>query len=78
MKIDNKYLGKINDEQTIPLTEQDIKAYLDECIRFWRRKRDEENCEIAIYYVDAFQSVRVSLFGELYPIEKIKNEKLGG
>lgn len=28
-------------------------------------KRDEESCEFAKYYIDAFQSVRNSIFNEL-------------
>lgn len=42
----------------------EIKRYLDRAIIRWRHKRDEENCEFAKYYIDAFQSVRVSIFGE--------------
>lgn len=49
---------------------EDIKTYLDNCIRFWRRKRDEDKREYAIFYVDAFQSVRKSIFGELLPVEE--------
>lgn len=45
--------------------EQNIKNYLDNVIVFWRRRRDEKEDEIAKYYIDAFQSVRNSLFGEL-------------
>lgn len=48
-------------------TEEQVKEYLDKCIRFWRKKRDEENSEIAKYYIDAYQSVRISLFNELLP-----------
>ena len=95
---------------TVPFTEKDVKAYLDECIIFWRKERDnplikEYNdfslfCEkyadrkglgfinnfssfkkekqqkeqhrisMAEHYVDAFQSVRMSLFGELLPVEE--------
>lgn len=43
----------------------EIKEYLDMCIRYWRDKRDKENCPHAYYYIDAFQCVRVSVFGEL-------------
>lgn len=40
--------------------------YLDEAIEYWRDKRDDsEEYEFAHCYIDAFQSVRVSLFGEL-------------
>lgn len=53
---------------------QAVLRYLDGCIVHWRdsRKRaeealDEEKYTIACCYVDAFQSVRGSLFGELLP-----------
>ena len=49
---------------------EDIKTYLDNCIRYWRSKRDKENCEYAIYYIDCFQSVRSSIFGECLPVEE--------
>lgn len=55
---------------TISFTKKDVKNYLDECIIYWRKvranhlrmtkERDMANC-----YIDAFQSVRSSLFGEL-------------
>lgn len=51
---------------TVEFTEKEVKKYLDDCIRFWRDKRKEGN-KMAMYYVDAFQSVRSSLFGELLP-----------
>lgn len=51
---------------------EDIKAYLDTCIRYWRSKRDKENCEYAIYYIDCFQSVRSSIFGKCLPVEEKK------
>ena len=43
----------------------EIKNYLDLCIVYWRKKRDEESCEFAKYYIDAFQSVRNSIFYEI-------------
>lgn len=43
---------------------EDIKQYLDNCIEFWRNKRDKEDCKFAKYYIDAFQSVRISIFGK--------------
>jgi len=65
---------------TVPFTEGDVKSYLDKCIEYWRIKRDtvpadtdidaDEHLEfkkMAPYYIDAFQSVRMSLFGELLP-----------
>ena len=56
--------------QTIPITEKDIKDYLDRVIDSWRKARDERNSEIARYYIDAFQSVRISFFGELKDASK--------
>ncbi len=43
---------------------EEIKQYLDKAIDSWRKKRDNEKNEIAKYYIDAFQSVRISIFGE--------------
>lgn len=43
----------------------EVKDYLDKCIKYWRKKRDEENCDYAKYYIDAFQSVRASVFGDV-------------
>lgn len=72
-----------NKKQTIPLTEKAIKAYLDNAIRRWRKRYDAAkpvtaadiptseriDAAIASCYIDAFQSVRTSLFGELLPKE---------
>ena len=77
---------EIRKNNLIPFEEEEIKAYLDCAIRFWRKKKEEankkfdiigvvdsaeENCDVLIAgcYVDAFQSVRMSLFGELLPLE---------
>jgi len=56
----------------IPFTEEDVMGYLDKSIKFWRKKRKIANqlhkpaaVKIAEYYVDAFQSARVTLFGEV-------------
>ena len=44
-------------------TPEMILNYLDNNIRHWRRQRvDGES--IAKYYIDAYQSVRISLFGK--------------
>lgn len=53
-------------ENVVPFTQEDVRKYLDKCIVFWRKKRDGggEDAKMAEYYVDAYQSVRVSLFGE--------------
>jgi len=52
------------------LTKEEIRKYLDECILHWRKRRDDpsttpEDNAITHYYIDAYQSVRVSLLGEL-------------
>ncbi len=56
-----------------------IRGYLDNAIKAWRTIRDDdrppvtkaraESVLMAPHYIDAFQSVRVSLFGETLPIE---------
>lgn len=50
----------------------EIKNYLDSCIVYWRKQRDEEGCEFAKYYIDAVQSVRNSIFDELLDYRKEK------
>ena len=48
-----------------------VTAYLDDAIRYWRdqrhQAREDATYRMAIDYVDAFQSVRTSLLGELLP-----------
>lgn len=62
--------------ETIPFQEDQVKLYLDNCIDYWRERRDMplvkpinlkdlSDRAIAICAVDCFQSVRTSLFGEL-------------
>ncbi len=55
----------------LPFTEGAIKNYLDECIDHWRNKKIaaltmQNNYDLiqATSYIDAFQSVRTSIFGE--------------
>lgn len=47
----------------VDFEKKEVIEYLDLCIRYWRKARDNGD-EKAIYYVDAFQSVRISLFGD--------------
>ena len=62
-------------EETVEFTKEAIGEYIDDAIRAWRLKRDSgiktpfdaEQSHIASHYVDAYQSVRTSLFGELLP-----------
>lgn len=52
-----------NDSDVVLFTKNAVKKYLDTCIEYWRLKHDKGD-EGALYYVDAYQSVRTSLFGE--------------
>lgn len=59
-------------EEPIPLEREPILEYLDDAIITWRNRRDDDGLEqkdrdIAIYYVDAFQAMRESFFGECLP-----------
>lgn len=61
-------------QKTVPFTEEAVKEYVDDCIRWWRDKReqhklerDNERAYDDDLYIDCFQSVRASLFGELLP-----------
>ena len=50
------------------LTNEKALEYLDDAIKYWRSVRDARghlDQDLAVYYIDAFQSVRLSLFGEL-------------
>lgn len=40
-----------------------VKQYLEECIVYWRKQSMLGN-PIADYYVDAYQSMRRSIYGE--------------
>jgi hypothetical protein len=51
---------------TVDFTEDGIKEYLDNAIQHWRKCAPTD---MQRHYVDAFQSMRISLFGELLPKE---------
>ena len=60
------------DGESIPLEREAVLEYLDDAIVTWRNRRDDEDLpqserDQAVFYVDAFQSVRESLFEELLP-----------
>lgn len=57
------------DQTTIPWKREDVLCYLDNCIERWRAIRRTQSTmqEMATHYIDAFQSVRMSLFGEELP-----------
>jgi hypothetical protein len=51
--------------KTVELTPEGIRQYLDDAITRWRANRSHPVLgDQAVYYIDAFQSMRVSLFGE--------------
>ena len=55
------------------MTPNEIKAYLDHAITNWRGIRDESKSGTRVYieavcYIDAYQSVRVTLFNEMLPV----------
>lgn len=52
---------KMTTNPTIKFTEESVKNYLDDCIKFWRKDKRK----ISKYYIDAYQSMRISLFGKL-------------
>jgi len=76
----------------IPFEKDLVKSYLDLNIASWRKRfedaeRDNDVVEkqIAVSYIDAYQSVRVSLFGELLahpdigePMQEVADEWMGG
>ena len=49
---------------TVPFTEEAVKEYLDKCITRWR---GAARTDMRAHYVDAYQSVRLSIFGDLLP-----------
>ena len=57
--------------KTVPFTKSDVTAYLDSCVNHWRSLRDatddSQQKHDAVIYIDAFQSVRISLTGKLCP-----------
>ncbi len=70
---------------TVPFSEISVVAYLNTNIVFWRKKRDGapqtpagiKTSLMASHYIDAYQSVRVSLFGDRLPVEEGTDRKLG-
>lgn len=52
------------EDTRVEFSEEAVRAYLDRAIRYWRKVRDAEGSYPVGIYVDAFQAVRLSLFGE--------------
>lgn len=61
-------------QKVVRFTKDEIKKYLDHCITLWRERRDSSGsqAEMAVYYIDAYQSVRVSIYGELLEVNEDK------
>ena len=59
------------EEYTVPFVPEEVKNYLDLCIRYNRREIFNGNQGYPTYYVDAYQSMRASLFNELLPEETL-------
>ena len=61
----------------IEFTPEAVKSYLDKCILFWMKQKDRhvDVDSKSIYYIDAFQSVRVSLFGEMLDSTSLSQSK---
>jgi len=55
-------------EPMVPFEPEAVKELLDRQLRMWRRQ-EEIGIEYAKYYVEAYQSVRVWLFGEVLEFE---------
>lgn len=57
---------------TVPFTQEAVKAHIDGCIVYWRQKRDQaessEDRLVAECNVDTYQSMRSSIFGEILPL----------
>lgn len=49
--------------------EEELREYLDKAIRRWREvlkdSKDEKNKLVAKCYIDAYQSVRLSILGKI-------------
>src|SRR5688572_261964 len=58
----------------IPMTAKQLKDYLDKSIRHWRKQAGNQK---ALYYIDAFQSVRTSIFGETLPLPVEEVDSIG-
>lgn len=60
-------------EDVVPFTKDEVRKYLTDAVDSWRKVRDENELgspqqEMAVHYIDAFQSVHISLFGWMVPM----------
>ena len=58
-------------QSKIPQSLECIKNYLDNNIRHWRKvSKDNSSRSMAFHYIDAYQSVRISIIGKCLPEEE--------
>lgn len=72
---------------TIEFSKEEVKKYIDSCIDYWRKRKlepeesddtyigNERHSLVCACYIDAYQCMRVSIFGELKPPAPIPNEQ---
>ncbi len=67
MSVKEEIMSITKQPSRVPFTEEAIKAYLDKAIKQFREIRDAkgEDSIMMPYYIDAYQSVRTSLFDEI-------------
>jgi len=56
---------QLESEEGIPFTRESVRDYLDNAITRWRKVREgdgDTSSQVAAYYIDAYQSIRASLF----------------
>lgn len=62
------------EKETVPINPTSIREYLDKCIIYSRKQlknsKTKKDKLMAKCYIDAYQSVRVSLLGKLLPKEE--------
>ena len=56
-------------DNIIPFQKKEVQDYLDRCIKYWRNQKEQSEDDtifdvVSSCYIDAYQSVRISLFGE--------------
>lgn len=66
-------VAKSDDGESVLFTPEAVRGYLDTTIRYWCEQRDHppdalDECR-ACHYVDAYHSMRLSLFGTRNPEE---------
>ncbi len=73
---DDQTVARAHRENLMLRKRREILEYIDDSIRMWRARRDqatgatfsESRYQMAVNYVDAFQSIRSSIFGGTLPL----------